>query len=253
MVRSTAWYVVPMSEVARHYEALLAAVYSWSLGDFDDRVAASEALFRSLLEGAGCLGPRALDLGCGSGVQTIALSRLGYRVRGIDFSPAILEEYRERTRSLQAEVSVGDIATASLGSGFDAAVCMDDTVAHLPTWDAVASMLRGVHAALRVGGGFVLATRDHTRVVEGDARFLLVRADAAQSLTCFLEDAGTHVRVTDILHVAGGAPPMHVSSYSKLRVGPASLACALEGASFTVRETRALPSGAHVLFAVKDS
>lgn len=241
-----------MSEVARHYEALLASIYSWTLGNFDERVSASETLFGSLLERGSVRGPRALDLGCGTGVQTLALARLGYRVRGIDFSETILEEYRERTRAVDAEASVGDISSVSLGSGFDAAVCMGDTVAHLPSWEAVASTFRGVHGALRVGGGFVVATRDHTHVYEGDARFLLIRADATQSLTCFVEDAGAHIRVTDILHVAGGSPPMQVSSYSKLRIGPASLARELAAASLTVRETRALPGGVHVLFAVKD-
>jgi SAM-dependent methyltransferase len=242
-----------MSEVARHYEALLASIYSWTLGNFDERVSASESLFRSLFESASCGGPLALDLGCGTGVQTLALSRLGYRVQGFDFSATILEEYRDRTRSVHAEASVGDISSVSFGSGFDAAVCMGDTIAHLPSWGAVASTFRAVHAALRVGGGFVLATRDHTHVYEGDARFLLIRADATQSLTCFVEDAGPqHLRVTDILHEVDGSPPMRVSSYAKLRVGPASLARALAAASLNVRETRALPGGVHVLFAVKE-
>lgn len=241
-----------MSDVLRHYDELLAPVYSWTLGSFDARVDASEALFRSLLEPAGCLGPRALDLGCGTGVQTLALARLGYRVRGIDASVVILKEYAERTRAVGAEASVGDIAGFSVGRDFDAAACLGDTVSHLPSWDAVRSMFRDVHAALRDGGGFVLATRDHSRVYEGDERFLLIRADGSQSLTCFVEDAGTHVRVTDILHTTrDGTPAMKVSSYSKLRVSPEGLARELEAASLHVRETRALPGGVHVLFAVK--
>ncbi len=240
-----------MSEVLRHYDEVLGAVYSWSVGSLEARVAASEALFRSML-GAGREGGRArrvLDLGCGTGIQSLALGRLGFMVTGIDFSETMLREYRERTAPFGTEVVCADLATFSVAGPFDAAVCLGDTVSHLPSWAAVDAMLRNVASSLAPGSGFVLATRDHTRVYEGDARFLLVRADAERSLTCFLEDAGEHVRVTDLLHERGETGTrMTAHSYLKLRVSPDRLTEHMARAELDVVSCEEW-SGVHVLFA----
>lgn len=67
-----------MSETQRHYNDLLAAHYSWMIGmTFAEKVAEQ----RKLLESLGfASGPKrcALDLGCGPGFQTLALSDIGY-------------------------------------------------------------------------------------------------------------------------------------------------------------------------------
>ena len=258
------------SRVRRHYEDLLAPIYSWTLGDFDARVEASRQLFSSLL-GTVALpvqsqtAPRrGLDLGCGTGVQTLALAGLGYAVTGVDFSPRILEEYARRTRAAGACAIESDISRFDAGTGYDVAVCLGDTVSHLQDWDAVRAMFRSVSAALGEGGAFILASRDHSKVYRGDDRFLLIRADANQSLTCFLEDEGEHVRVTDIVHHrmeesssmtsrtgTHSSQRMTVGSYLKLRVSPRALAAELEGEGLRVRDQREAAGGVHVLLAVK--
>src|SRR5690242_4693523 len=115
-----------MSAVRRHYDELLARVYSWTLGDFDARVDQSEALFRSLRLGR--WEGRALDVGCGTGVQTLALSRLGFSVTGVDFSSVMLREYRERTGAVGAVALEADISNFAAEPEFDVAVCLGDTV-----------------------------------------------------------------------------------------------------------------------------
>lgn len=47
------------------------------------------------LERAGLIRSRVLDVGCGAGEHTILLTRLGYDVLGIDFSPQAIEMARE--------------------------------------------------------------------------------------------------------------------------------------------------------------
>jgi hypothetical protein len=127
-----------------------------------------------------------------------------------------------------------------------------DTISHLPSWDALRSMLASVAAALKPGGQALFATRDHTRVYEGDDRFLLIRADAAQAMTCFVEDAGDRVRVTDIVHRLDVTPhSMTASSYYKLRVSPENLKPAFAAAGIPIRESHALPGGVHVLCATR--
>ncbi len=248
-----------MSEVLKHYDEVLGSVYSWTLGSHQARVDASEVLFASLLgrfdeaaSGAPA-GPakRALDLGCGTGVQTLALARLGLAVSGIDFSDTMLAEYRERTAEVGAQAHQLDIAHFDIGGGFDAAVCLGDTVSHLQSWEAVDGMFKSVAAALNPGAGFILATRDHSRVYRGDERFILVRADEQRSLTCFVEDAGPHIRVTDLLHSrVDGEPKLVANSYLKLRVCPDQLIEHMADAGLTLASKQEW-KGVHVLFTRK--
>jgi len=64
---------------------------------------------------------RVLDLGCGPGLYTERLSRLGHECVGIDHSPASIEYAREQARRSQLGCSYleGDIRTAPYGDGFD--------------------------------------------------------------------------------------------------------------------------------------
>ena len=66
---------------------------------------------------------RALDLGCGSGIWSVALARRGWQVTGVDFVPKALRRARERARHAEVEIEllegdVTELAAAGTGSGF---------------------------------------------------------------------------------------------------------------------------------------
>ncbi len=238
-----------MSEVLRHYEALLGPLYSWSLGDFDARVEASRAFFATHLAVKNA--PAALDLGCGTGVQTLALAQLGFKVTGVDFSPRMLAEYSARTASVGARAVVSDLTEFDVGTGFAVAVCFGDTVAHLADLAAVRSLCRRTFQALCPDGVWLLSTRDHSVVLEGDARFLMIRADDDRSMICFVEDAGERIRVTDLIETRGSSgATLQSNSYWKLRVSPKSLTLELSAAGFRV-ESLGVHQGQYVLAAHK--
>jgi SAM-dependent methyltransferase len=241
------------AEVKTHYDDLLGAIYSWTLGDFNARSKATAKLIGDAI-GTNNKGKRALDLGCGTGVQTLALCSLGFEVTGVDFSEEILKEYRERAVAASANVSllVADISDFDAGDDFDVALCFGDTVSHLQTWDAVRAMFRCVHQSLRAGGRFFLASRDHSRVYTGTERFLLVQADEARSMICVLDDEGSHVRVTDLVSEhKDGKSSLRTSSYLKLRVSPETLTKELQAAGFDVTQSALLPGGVHVFCGTK--
>jgi 2-polyprenyl-3-methyl-5-hydroxy-6-metoxy-1,4-benzoquinol methylase len=122
-----------MATVREHYDALLAEHYSRMFGDFETKVAEQRALLERLGVGAPAPGTLAVDLGCGSGFQSVALARLGYRVLAIDFSRRLLDELTDRTRGLPVEALAGDIRDVArlVSSSIEVAVCMGDTLAHL--------------------------------------------------------------------------------------------------------------------------
>lgn len=248
-----------MSEVVAHYEELLAQHYTWMLGgDFDALVAEQRRLLDSC--GAGASGTRdavALDLGCGSGIHSVALAQLGYAtVVGVDISPTLVAELSRRSarfpavRPVHADVCAGLDGVVAPRS-VTTAVCMGDTLPHLPDATAVRRLVDDVFDALVPGGLLVLSFRDLTTPLSGLDRFIQVRADQDRVMTCFLEDEGDAVRVHDLVHSkdAGGAWQLGKSSYRKLRLSPDRVAGQLREAGYAVAPVEPGPRGMCVVTA----
>ena len=84
---------------------------------------------------------------------------------------------------------------------------------------------------------FAATFRDYaTRTLEGEQRFILVRADAERIMTCFLEYGDHQVTVHDLLHErTDGRWRQTVSSYPKLRLAPEWVASKLAELDFSVK------------------
>jgi SAM-dependent methyltransferase len=229
-----------MTSIADHYDTHLAEHYSWLFGGLPERTKENRAYFEKLgLKGTG----RALDIGCGSGFQSIPLAELGYRVTGVDLSKSLLGELRRNAGELPIETVCDDILhyiVSAKAADFELCVCMGDTLTHLVSFGDVQRLLRDVQRVLAPGGRFVLAFRDFTNELVGNARFIPVRGDERTVFTCFLEYEGDHVRVYDVIHRRpDDASPweMKVSAYKKLRIGPDWLQKRVVEAGFTVESS----------------
>lgn len=242
-----------MSEVTAHYEGLLAQHYTWMLGgDFDELVAQQRQLLESYaVESSGL----ALDLGCGSGIHSVALAQLGHdRVFSVDVSQTLIAELTTRSAQYPAIRPVHADLCAGLESivqprSVTTAVCMGDTLPHLPDTAAIWRLIDDVFAALIPGGAFILSFRDLSTPLKGLDRFLPVRADQDRIMTCFLEDEIDAVRVHDLIHTkdAHGAWQLGKSSYRKLRLSPAWVADQLHNAGFAVATVESGPRGMCVI------
>jgi SAM-dependent methyltransferase len=65
---------------------------------------------------------RALDLGCGTGLQTVELARRGWDAVGIDSVPRAIHQARRRSATGSVRFVLGDVtnlAGAGVGDGFD--------------------------------------------------------------------------------------------------------------------------------------
>jgi SAM-dependent methyltransferase len=190
-----------MSSVRDHYEEVLGAHYSRMFGDFEAKVAEQ----RALLERLGVTGPAgtglAVDLGCGSGFQSIGLARVGYRVLAIDFSERLLAELRDRARGLPVEAIAGDIRDVArlVPSGVELAVCMGDTLSHLEQEAEVERVLQDLAGRLAPGGRVMLTLRDLSGELHNLDRAIPVCARDDLVVTCFLEYEPTTVKVHDLV------------------------------------------------------
>jgi len=238
--------------VAEHYQSLLAERYSWMFGSFEQKAAEQEALFKRLSLHHDPKGP-ALDLGCGSGFQSVALARLGFEVTAVDFNERLLQELTQHSGALPITAMQGDLR--ELGQFPDESsqvvVCMGDTLTHLPARTDIPALFRAVKRILKPGGKVIISFRDLNEELKGLDRFVPVKSDPDRIMTCVLEYEPETVLVTDLFYERTQSGwSFHRSSYRKIRIAPSAVAEELRGAGLMVT-FRDIIAGFQILAAVK--
>jgi len=217
-------------DVKLHYDQHLASFYSWMVGDFAAKAEEQTEFFRTL----GILPAdhgRAVDLGSGHGIQTLALANLGFSVLAVDFNRSLLDELNMNCAGKSVRVHEGDIRNSDIlrQERPELIVCWGDTLCHLSDEHEVEQFISESAGVLPSEGRLVLSFRDYTHELKGDLRFIPVRSDDSRILTCFLEYEISHVTVTDLLQEkVDGQWVQKVSSYRKARLGPARVKAWLE-------------------------
>ncbi len=208
-----------------HYDSHLAAFYSWMLGDFDAGKARMRAYFNQHH-----IKPHstrlAVDLGAGTGLQTLALAELGFRVAAVDFSEALLAELRQRADGFSVTTHQADLLTFIELLGTESPeliVCMGDTLPHLDSIADVTTLLENCRTVSLATTQLVLSYRPLLSELHDTQRFIPVRADHQRIHTCVLDYFPEWVRVTDLIHERdeAGNWQQKVSAYNKLRLSEA--------------------------------
>lgn len=210
-----------MSTTKEHYEDHLADIYAWMSGDLMQRVTSQKEFFEyNGIIPAG--NKHAVDLGSGHGIQSLALTELGFLVTAIDFSRKLLYELEQNSKG-KVHIIEADLMQfekyAEKCRGAELVVCMGDTLTHLDSVKEVQKLIALIHGLLNEGGKAILSFRILDKTPRDTDRFINVRSDESRILTCFLEDDGEKVKVNDIIHEFDGEKwNMKVSSYKKLRL-----------------------------------
>jgi 2-polyprenyl-3-methyl-5-hydroxy-6-metoxy-1,4-benzoquinol methylase len=190
-----------MPSVEEHYKNLLAPYYTWIQGGNEQQLSAHRDFFgKHNVRPAG--NAVAVDLGAGSGFQSIPLSELGFQVIAIDLSRELLDELRQSAGSLSILAIQDDLLNFSRHTPAQAEliVCMGDTLTHLPTLPDVQRLITDARSKLAMGGRLLLGFRDMSVAAKDLDRFIAVRSDAERIFTCFLEYEERHVRVYDLVY-----------------------------------------------------
>lgn len=221
-------------------------------GDLTQRVAEEKNVLEKFLQEV--RPGRALDLGCGHGIHTLALAELGMDVTAVDFSAILLRELQQNlgqhgialvesdmVRYVQADMHQYDIIT-----------CMGDTITHLTSRDEVSLLIHQCSRLLNPEGTLCLSLRNYERELTGADRFIPVRSDNQQILTCLLEFHAEIVLVHDLLHLRSGSEwKLKASSYPKLRLNFDWLRSQLIQAGLTINKEHVV-RGMHYLFCQKN-
>jgi len=99
----------------------------------------------------------ALDVGCGTGIQSLRLASIGYQVLGIDIAPNLLAIAKHKLQDAgyqNARFMKGDAqAIPAMAAAFDGINCCGPTLSFVPDWrKALAEMSR----CLKPGGWLLL-------------------------------------------------------------------------------------------------
>jgi 2-polyprenyl-3-methyl-5-hydroxy-6-metoxy-1,4-benzoquinol methylase len=227
-----------MASVKEHYENLLAPFYSWICGGSELKFEEYRKFFRSYGIRPALSGV-AVDLGAGSGFQSIPLSEAGFRVIAIDLSHDLLMELKSHAAGLPIVTVEDNLLNFAehISGNIELIVCMGDTITHLQTLEEVRSLLENAGRAIEDNGRLILNFRDLTAELKDLERFILLRSGSKKIFTCFLEYEKNHVKVNDIVHEkAQDRWVMKKSYFRKLRISPQWVKDCLLKAGFTIEK-----------------
>jgi 2-polyprenyl-3-methyl-5-hydroxy-6-metoxy-1,4-benzoquinol methylase len=224
------------SSVKEHYDKHLGSFYSWMLGDFETHVSSQIEFFRShdIIAHDHNI---ALDLGCGNGIQSVSLARLGFNVFAFDFNTQLLDELKSNIKGCKVIPVHSDLMDFDKHAEAhpDVIVCMGDTITHLSEKSDIKALFGNCNKILNNDGVLVLSFRDMSNPLEGVNRFIPVKSDDTRILTCFLEYFDRFVTVHDLLHEkVNGAWIQKVSSYNKIRISEDEMEQLLKESGFTI-------------------
>jgi len=136
---------------AQYHDPALAAFYDW-----DCPWSADHDWFAGRVDGAGSV----LDLGCGTGMFTVALATRGTRAVGVDPAGAMLDIARTRPGGARVTWVQADARGLDLGQKFDAVTMTGHAFQTLLTREDRAAVLATIHRHLNPRGRFFFDSRN---------------------------------------------------------------------------------------------
>lgn len=182
-----------------HYENHLSNYYSWIYGGNEENIQKNRQFFE-FYKIKPFSSKVAIDLGAGSGFQSIPLSQIGFRVTAVDFCKKLLNEIDKKEFNI--EIIEDDILKYQNYSNRnpELIICMGDTITHLPDLDSVIGLIDNSYKELISKGKIILTFRDLTFELKESERFIPVKNDSDKIFTCFLEYHSDYLDVYDIVN-----------------------------------------------------
>lgn len=135
-----------------HFDDAVAARYD------EDEGAASPADVGPVVDALAVLaaGGRALEFAIGTGRIALPLAARGVPVEGIELSQAMVRRLRAKPGGAAIPVTIGDMATTRVGTGFSLVYLVFNTINNLTSQEAQIACFGNAAAHLRPGGRFVV-------------------------------------------------------------------------------------------------
>ncbi len=119
-------------------------------------------------------GEELCEFACGTANISLAFSKMGYSVTGIDSSKEMLEVARRkmaRRSSRSLKLIHHNMVTYSSPESYDRAICVYDSLNYLPTQEDVGLFFSNVYASVKRGGVFVFDASLESNSLNEDSQF----------------------------------------------------------------------------------
>lgn len=134
------------------YDNLKDLYYSYTFSIIDNVLKSKFSLNSNLNEK-----PLALDVGCGTGIQSLRLAQLGYKVIGVDLSENLIEIAKKKLKTNGFDDAEFIVLNAEKlpfeNEMFDAVNCCGPTLPFIEKWE---STLQEINRVLKPNGKFLL-------------------------------------------------------------------------------------------------
>ena len=105
-----------------------------------------------------------LELGCGTGLYLFPLKKDKCSIEGLDISKAMLREARKRSK--EVKLYLQDMATFTIPKKYDAILCLNSSLALLPTFKLIEKTIKNCKKHLEKDGILILDLANHSKEIK---------------------------------------------------------------------------------------
>ncbi|MDE7379536.1 MAG: class I SAM-dependent methyltransferase [Clostridia bacterium] len=177
-----------------------------------------------------------LDVGCGNGYFTRALNKAGYKVDGVDISPAMLTVAKQKAakEGVRCEFLSGDITKLKVCAKVDFCTAVNDCINYVPK-NKLKSAFARIYAATNANGAFFfdVSSEHKIRNIIGNNLFGEDREDISYLWFNRQTEDGVVMELTFFVRQPDGAYKRFDETHTQYAHTEEEIADALRSAGFT--------------------